>query len=96
MRDPHSVLIRPIYTEKSMWMQESANQYAFEVPLDANKIEIRQAIAQMFPKVKVIKINTIRRGGKRRRVRGLQAGLTKRTKRAIVTVAPGQSIDLVG
>lgn len=95
MRDPHEVIIRPVYTERSMWLQESVNQYTFEVPLDANKVEIQQAISELFPKVKVLRVNTIRRRGKRRRVRGLQMGLTKRTKRAIVTLAPGDAIDLV-
>ncbi len=95
MRDPHLVLIRPIYTEKSMWLQESVNQYTFEVPLDTNKVEIRQALAVLFPKAKVLRVNTLRRRGKMRRVRGSQMGPTKRTKRAIVTLAPGDTIDLV-
>ena len=93
MRDPHSVIIRPVLTEKSLWLQESSNQWTFEVPLDTNKIEIRQALAQMFPKVHVLRVNTLRRRGKRRRVR--QAlGMTREIKRAIVTVAPGETLDL--
>lgn len=94
MRDPHDILLRPILTEKSIWLRDSANQFAFEVPLDANKIEIRQAIHALWPKVKVLRVNTVRRQGKQRRVRGRIPGLTKRTKRAIVTLAEGQTIDL--
>jgi large subunit ribosomal protein L23 len=94
-RLPQDVLLRPLLTEKTMWLRDSVNQYAFEVPLDANKIEIRQAIRALFPKVKVLSVNTMRRGGKKRRVRGTKTGLTKRTKRAIVTLAPGQTIELV-
>jgi large subunit ribosomal protein L23 len=93
MRDPHAIILRPILTEKSLWLQESADQYSFEVPADANKIEIRQALAQMFPRVKVLRINTMRRRGKLRRVR-MAMGRTKQTKRAIVTVAKGQTIEL--
>lgn len=95
MKDPHAILLRPLLTEKSMWLTESANQYCFEVPLEANKIEIRQAIHELFPKVKVLRITTARRKGKKRRVRGQSIGFTKRTKRAIVSLRPGDSIDLV-
>jgi large subunit ribosomal protein L23 len=66
------------------------------VPLEANKIEIRRAVKELFPKVKILKINTIRRRGKKRRVRGVHVGLTKRTKRAIITLAPGDTIELMG
>ncbi|NUP89175.1 MAG: 50S ribosomal protein L23 [Candidatus Sumerlaeia bacterium] len=93
MRDAHKVILRPIMTERSMWLRDAENQYTFEVALDANKIEIRQALAALFPKVKVLSVNTVRRKGKMRRVR-TAIGRTKETKRAIVTVAEGQTIDL--
>ncbi len=93
MRDPHDVFLRPILTEKTMWLRDAANQFAFEVPVDVNKIEIRQAAAALWPKVKIIKVRTLRRPGKMRRVR-VAIGRTKMTKRAILTVAAGQVIEL--
>ena len=93
MRDPHQIILRPILTERSMWLRDVANQYTFEVPVSVNKIEIRQAITQLWPKVKITKINTIRRKGKTRRVR-MALGRTKDTKRAIVTLREGDSITL--
>jgi large subunit ribosomal protein L23 len=93
MRNPHEIILRPVLTEKSLWLQEASNQYSFEVLADANKIEIRQALAQMFPRVKVLRVNTMRRKGKLRRVR-MATGRTKETKRAVVTVAKGQTIEL--
>jgi large subunit ribosomal protein L23 len=93
MRDPHQIVLRPILTERSLWLRDAANQYTFEVARDANKIEIRQALATLFPKVKVLRVNTAVRKGKMRRVR-LAQGRKKDTKRAIVTLAKGQTIDL--
>jgi len=66
-------------------------QYALDVAVDANKIEIRHAAEQLF-KVKVLKVTTQRVQGKLRRLSGRQGRRPER-KRAFVTVAPGQSIE---
>ena len=64
--NPRDLLIRPIITEKtSVMMQE--NKYTFQVPLDANKVEIRQAVEAIFG-VKVLSVNTIRVLGKTKRM----------------------------
>ena len=64
--NPRDVLIRPIITEKtSVMMQE--NKYTFQVPLEANKVEIRQAVEAIFG-VKVLSVNTIRVLGKTKRM----------------------------
>jgi large subunit ribosomal protein L23 len=93
MRNPHSIILRPVLTEKAMWLQESQNQFTFEVPTGVNKIEIKQALHQLYPDLKVLRVNTMMRRGKQRRMR-LALGRRADTKRAIVTVAAGQSIDL--
>lgn len=84
------VLIAPLVTEKGTALREKYNQYVFEVGPDATKIEIRQAVEQRF-KVKVTAVRMLRRPGKLRRVR-VQYGMTAAKRKAIVTVAAGQSI----
>ena len=90
-KDPRDVLIRPVVSEKSYGLLDE-NKYTFQVRPDANKTEIKIAVETVF-KVNVIGVNTINRKGKRRRTRN---GWGKRpdTKRAIVTVADGESIDI--
>ena len=56
--NPRDVLLRPLVTEKTAAMMQE-NRYSFEVPLTANKVEIRQAVESIF-KVKVLSVNTIR------------------------------------
>lgn len=86
-------LIRsPVVTEKSTLISEH-NQVTFQVPLDANKFEIKAAIEELF-KVKVSAVNTLRRKGKVKRFRGY-VGKQVETKKAIVTLAEGQSIDVM-
>ena len=91
IRDHRDVLLAPVVSEKSYGLLDE-NKYTFLVLPDANKTQIKIAVEQMF-KVTVTNVNTINRNGKRRRTR---AGWGKRpdTKRAIVTVADGQSIDI--
>ena len=95
MRDPRSILIRPLLTEKSVALA-GQRKYAFEVSPKANKVEIRQAIQSLFPGAKVSKVNTMMVRGKRRRLGGYgrrRAGRTEgRTaawKKAIVTLREG-------
>jgi large subunit ribosomal protein L23 len=91
IRDHRDVLLAPIVSEKSYGLLDE-NKYTFLVAPDANKTEIKIAVETIF-KVKVTGVNTINRQGKKRRTR---AGWGKRpdTKRAIVTVADGERIDI--
>ena len=90
MTNLRDVLIRPLITEKSnTGMQD--NMYTFIVPLNANKVEIRQAVEAVF-KVKVLDVNTIRVMGKIKRM-GKYSGKRPDVKKAIVKVAPGQRIE---
>jgi large subunit ribosomal protein L23 len=93
MDDPRDVLIRPVVSEKSYGLSEKG-VYIFVVAPGANKVEIRRAVERVF-NVKVTNVNTLNRPGKRKRNRR-QSSFGKRpdTKRAIVTLAAGQSIAL--
>ena len=85
------VLIRPIITEKTtLLMQE--NKYTFQVPMNANKVEIRKAVESIF-NVKVEKVATIRVLGKTKRM-GRTMGKRSDYKKAIVTLKAGESIEL--
>jgi large subunit ribosomal protein L23 len=90
MSNPRDILIRPLITEKATTMMQE-NKYVFIVPLKANKIEIRQAVEQIF-KVKVLGVNTIRVMGKVKRM-GRTQGKRPDYKKAIVKLAPGQTIE---
>ena len=90
-KDHRDVLIAPVVSEKSYGLLDD-NKYTFVVHPDANKTEIKIAVEKIFG-VKVTAVNTLNRKGKTRRTK---SGLGKRkdTKRAIVSVAAGQSIDI--
>jgi large subunit ribosomal protein L23 len=81
----------PIITEKGTLVNEAGNQIVFRVHPDANKIEVRQAIEQLF-KVKVLKVRTAQQLGKVRRV-GRHAGRRPGWKKAYVTLGEGQRIE---
>lgn len=89
------VLRRGIVTERSVKLQEQ-NKYTFQVALKANKIDIRRAVETLF-KVKVISVNTMRMPGKakmmRRRGSAPRPVAPREWKKAIVTIAEGQTID---
>lgn len=91
-KNPHDVIIKPVVSEKAYNLIDHG-QYTFVVAPDANKVEIKSAIEEIF-KVKVASVNTQNREGKRVRTR---SGWGKRndTKRAIVTLKEG-SIDVFG
>ena len=91
MKDPREVIIRPIITEHSYDMMEK-NTYTFEVAKDSNKVEIAQAVEAIF-NVKVVKVNTINVKPKPKRVR-YQLGKTRTWKKAMVTVAEGDQIEI--
>ena len=93
IRDHRDVILRPVVSEKSYNLLDDGN-YTFVVAPDANKTEIKIAIEAIFD-VKVTSVNTLNRQGKRRRTR-YGYGKKVDVKRAIVTVAEGQSIDIFG
>jgi large subunit ribosomal protein L23 len=91
--DPRDVILRPVVSEKSYALQET-NVYTFLVHPDANKIEIRHAVEAIFD-VKVANVNTLNRQGKRvRNRRSFTFGKRPDQKRAIVTLAGDDHIDL--
>jgi large subunit ribosomal protein L23 len=90
-KDHRDVLIAPVVSEKSYGLIDQ-NKYTFLVHPDANKTEIKIAVEKVF-KVKVTAVNTVNRQGKRRRTR-FGWGQRNDTKRAIVSVAEGQRIDI--
>ena len=92
-KDHRDVLIAPVVSEKSYGLLD-ANKYTFIVHPDANKTEIKIAVEKVFG-VTVTSVNTLNRQGKRRRTR-TGWGKRKDTKRAIVSVAPGDRIDIFG
>ena len=91
VKDPREVIIRPIITEHSYDMIEE-NVYTFEVAKDSNKIEIAKAVEELFS-VHVIKVNTLNVKSKPKRVR-YRAGQTRTWKKAMVTLAAGDTIEL--
>ena len=95
MKDPRDVILAPVVSEKSYALLEHKNAaYTFKVHPDASKPEIHDAIEAIF-NVKVLKVNTLNRAGKRKRNRRTGTfGKRPDTKRAIVTLAEGQTIDL--
>ena len=93
MKDHRDVIIEPIVSEKSYTLLE-ANVYTFRVHPQASKPEIRDAVEHQFG-VRVLKVNTLNRKGKRKRNRrNFTFGQRPTTKRALVTLAEGDSIDL--
>lgn len=95
------VLIRPIMTEKSNFLIEKEGKYAFEVSVDANKMEIKDAVEARF-NVKVVNVATMGQKGKSKSLTVRSGGKVIRTagkrrswKKAIVTLKAGDTIDLV-
>lgn len=91
--DLYSIIKRPLVTEKSTIARDEANKYVFEVDRRANKIEIEKAVEKLF-KVKVVKVRTSNVMGKEKRV-GRFLGRKSDWKKAVVTLAPGQTIDVL-
>ena len=87
----YDTIIAPIITEKATMLTDQ-NKYAFKVPLGATKDEVKAAVEALF-KVKVLAVNTIRVKGKTKMFRGAP-GKRSDIKKAIVTLAKGQSIDV--
>ena len=89
------ILIKPIVTEKMTIQGEKLNRYGFVVDMDANKVQIKQAVEELYD-VTVTDVKTMRYAGKSK-VRftrsGVQSGRTSTFKKAIVTIAEGEAID---
>ena len=93
MKDPRDVIIKPVVSEKSYALLDS-NVYTFVVHPEASKPEIHDAVESIFG-VRVLKVNTLNRNGKRKRNRRTGTfGSRPDTKRAFVTLADGDRIDL--
>ncbi len=94
MKDPRDVILEPVVSEKSYDLIEHNNTYTFVVSNRTNKGEIKDAVESIFG-VRVLRVNTLNRKGKEKR-QGWTKGRRKDTKRALVTLADGNSIDLFG
>jgi large subunit ribosomal protein L23 len=90
-----NILIKPIITEKMTELGEKLNRYGFEVHKNANKVQIKKAVEELYG-VEVASVNTINYSGKRKSrytKTGLIQGKTNSSKRAIITLAQGETID---
>jgi large subunit ribosomal protein L23 len=87
----HQALVRPIITEKNTLLAEQG-KYTFEIAPNVNKIEVKRAVEEVF-NVRVTAVNVMRVPGKQRRM-GRTYGMTRSWKKAVVTLEPGQRIEL--
>ncbi len=92
MKNARSIILRPLVTEKGSKIREAQNKYIFSVAITANKIEIRRAVEEIF-NVKVRNVKTATVHGKVKRL-GVYSGRRPDWKKAVVTLEPGQAIDL--
>ena len=93
MKSPYEIVKCPIVTEKSSNQNEKLNKVSFEVANNANKIEIKRAIEQIF-ETEVVKVNIRWVNGKKKRL-GRNEGKRADKKRAIITLAEGKRIDIL-
>lgn len=91
MKLAREIIIKPVVTEKSVDLMQE-NKYCFKVAKDANKIEIKHAIEEIF-KVTVVNVNTVNVHGKMKRM-GRTQGMTASWKKAVVTLREGDSIEV--
>lgn len=89
--EARDIILKPVITEKAVDLMQE-NKYVFKVRLDANKIQIKQAVEEIF-KVKVVDVNTIRVKGKEKRM-GRYVGKTSDWKKAIVQLREGDVIEV--
>lgn len=89
--DPYAVIRRPVNTEKGHGSIETHNTYVFEIASDATKIDVREAVEQIWG-VKVIDVRTSTVNGKPKRYRQ-KMGYTKTWRKALVRIAADQAID---
>jgi large subunit ribosomal protein L23 len=93
MKEPTQIVANIRLTEKASLLGERNNQYVFRVATHANKIEIKQAIEKLFGK-KVVRVNTAQYAGKKKRERRADFGRKTHWKKAVVTLAEGEKIEL--
>lgn len=93
MKEAQQAIKKVLLTEKGTTLTEKSNQYFFRVDRAANKLEIKSAVENLFG-VKVVRVNTMNRPGKRKRERSMNYGFTSPWKRAVVTLKEGDTIDL--
>lgn len=94
MKDQFDIIDTVVLSEKATLLSETRNQYVFRVNRKANKIQIKQAVEQIFKK-KVTNVNTANFDGKKKRERRADFGRTAHWKKAIVTLKAGEKLDLV-
>ena len=94
MKDPYQIIKYPLITEKSTILREEENKYTFRVDKQANKIEIKRAIETIFLDVEVVAVNTLNVHGKPRRFRYNKRGRKPDWKKAIVSLRPGDTIEI--
>ncbi len=93
--NPYEVLRRPLNTEKSNYLKDTYRQYAFEVDMRANKVQIKEAVETAFPNVTVLNVNVMKMPRKsRRNLRVRRPRFTSVWKKAIVTIPADQRIDM--
>ena len=93
MKNVFDVIKRPLFTEKGSSLKESENKVLIEVAREANKIEIKKAVEELF-KVKVEKVATIKAHGKMKKD-GKFAGMTSDRKKALITLKEGEKLDFI-
>jgi large subunit ribosomal protein L23 len=93
MKNIYTIIKKPLFTEKGSSLKEAENKVLVEVPKDANKIEIKKAVEEIF-KVKVEKISTISIRGKMKRY-GKSMGKRPDRKKAIITLKKGEKLDFI-
>jgi len=93
MKNIYSTIKKPLFTEKGGSLKEAQNKVLVEVAKDANKIEIKKAIEEIF-KVKVAKVATINEQGKMKRY-GKSLGKTSDRKKAIITLRQGEKLEFI-
>ncbi|HEX4202358.1 MAG TPA: 50S ribosomal protein L23 [Chthoniobacterales bacterium] len=93
MKEPTQIIGNIRLTEKASLLGERNNQYVFRVATHANKIEIKQAIEKLFGK-KVVRVNTSQHAGKKKRERRADFGRKAHWKKAVITLAEGEKIEL--
>ncbi len=93
MKNIHTVIKRPLFTEKGAKLKEGENKVLVEVAMDANKHDIKKAVEEIF-KVKVDKVATIRTNGKWKKY-GRSIGKRPDRKKAVITVKKGEKLDFI-
>ncbi|MGA1488429.1 MAG: 50S ribosomal protein L23 [Planctomycetota bacterium] len=93
MKDPYTIIVSPHITEKATERLDDHGVYVFKVARDANKIEIKAAVEDIFD-VKVKNVNVSNQRGRRKRI-GRSVGFTTGFKKAVVTLNPGHKIDVL-